>query len=72
MPLVINTLKTIKVGYKVPMQPIVSKYPSSTWLRCNIRDGATCTTRRRASASLQARLRNPSQTCFRVKQSARS
>jgi hypothetical protein len=33
---------------------------------------ATCTTRRRASASLQARLGNPSQTCFHAKQAARS
>jgi hypothetical protein len=31
-----------------------------------------CTTRRRASVSLQARLRNPSQTCFHVKQTART
>jgi hypothetical protein len=31
-----------------------------------------CTTRRRASASLQARLGNPNQTCFDAKQAARS
>jgi hypothetical protein len=43
------------------MQPIASTRPSLTCLRRNLCDGATCTTRRRASASLQARLRNPSQ-----------
>jgi hypothetical protein len=43
-----------------------------TCLRRNHCDGATCTTRRRASVSLQARLKNPSQTCFHVKQDARS
>jgi hypothetical protein len=31
-----------------------------------------CTTRRRISPSLQVRLKNPSQTCFHVKQVARS
>jgi hypothetical protein len=33
---------------------------------------ATCNTCRRVSASLQARLGNPSQTCFHAKQAARS
>jgi hypothetical protein len=46
--------------------------PSSICLRRNLRDGATCTTRRCASASLQARLGNLSQTCFHAKQAARS
>jgi hypothetical protein len=54
------------------MQPVASTHPSSACLRHNLRDGATCTTRRRASASLQARLRNPIQTCFHAKQAARS
>jgi hypothetical protein len=52
------------------MQPVASTRPSSTCLRRNLCDGATCTTRRRASSSLQARLENPSQTCFYVKQAA--
>jgi hypothetical protein len=46
--------------------------PSLTCLRRNLYDDATCTTGHRASASLQARLGNPSQTCFHVKQAARS
>jgi hypothetical protein len=54
------------------MQPIASTRPSSACLRRNLRDGATCTTRSRVSASLQARLGNPSQTCFDAKQAARS
>jgi hypothetical protein len=54
------------------MQPVASSRPSSTCLRRNLHDGATCITHRRASASLQARLRNPSQTCFHAKQAARS
>jgi hypothetical protein len=67
-----NTLKTVKVGWEGPTQPVASIRPSSTCLRRNLYDGATCTTRRRASTSLQARLGNPSQTCFHVKQAARS
>jgi hypothetical protein len=47
-------------------------HPSLTCLRRNLHDGATCTTHRRASASLQARLGNPSQTYFHAKQAARS
>jgi hypothetical protein len=54
------------------MQPVASIRPSLTWLRRNLRDGATCTTRRRASVSLMVRLENPSQTCFHAKQVARS
>jgi hypothetical protein len=54
------------------MQPVASTRSYSVCLRRNLRDGATCTTRRRASASLQARLKNPSQTCFHAKQAARS
>jgi hypothetical protein len=54
------------------MQPVASTRSCSACLRRNLRDGATCTTRRRVSASLQARLENPSQTCFHAKQAARS
>jgi hypothetical protein len=54
------------------MQPVASTRPSSACLRRNLRDGAMCTTRRRASAGLQARLENPSQTYFDVKQAAKS
>jgi hypothetical protein len=54
------------------MQPVASTRPASVCLRRNLRDGATCTTHSRASASLQARLGNPSQTCFDTKQAARS
>jgi hypothetical protein len=54
------------------MQLIASTRPSSAYLRCNIRDDATCTTHRRASASFQARLGNTSQTCLHAKQAARS
>jgi hypothetical protein len=45
------------------MQPIASTRLSSTCLRCNLYHGTTCTTRRRASASLQAKLGNPNQAC---------
>jgi hypothetical protein len=72
MPLAANTLKTAKVRKQGPTQPIALTRPSSTCLRRNLRDGATCTTCRHTSASLQARLRNPSQTCFHAKQAARS
>jgi hypothetical protein len=72
MPLGPNTLKTAKVGEQGPTQPIVSIRPSSTCLQRNLCDSATCTTRHRASASLQARLGNPSQTYFHAKQAARS
>jgi hypothetical protein len=54
------------------MQPITSIHPSSTWSRCNIRDGVTCTTRRCASTSHKARLGNPSVTFFQAKQATRS
>jgi hypothetical protein len=72
MPLRPNTFKTIKVGLQGSTQPVASTRPSSTCLRHNLCDGATCTTCRCASASLQARLGNPSQTYFHVKQAARS
>jgi hypothetical protein len=36
------------------MQPIASTRPSSAWTQRNLRDGATCTTLRRASSSFQA------------------
>jgi hypothetical protein len=72
MPLGPNTLKTINVGYQCPTQPIASTHPSSTYLRCNLRNGLTCTTRYLASASLQARLGNSSQTYFQAKQAGRS
>jgi hypothetical protein len=54
------------------MQPIASTHPSSTCFRRNLRNGATCTTRRCVSDSLHARLENSSQTCFHAKQAARS
>jgi hypothetical protein len=72
MPLWPNRMKMVKQGYQGLTQPVTSTCPSSTWLRRNLRDGARCATHRRASASLEARLGNPSQTCFHVKQAARS
>jgi hypothetical protein len=54
------------------MQPVASIRLSSTWFRRNQRDGATCTTRRRASGSVQARVGNPRQTCLHVKQAVKS
>jgi hypothetical protein len=71
-PLEPNRKKTAKQGQQGLTQSVASTHPSSSCLRRNLRDGATCTTRRRASASLQARLGNPSQTCFDAKQAARS
>jgi hypothetical protein len=53
------------------MQPVASTRPAAACLQRNLHDGATCTTRSRASASLQARLGNPSQTCLDAKQAAR-
>jgi hypothetical protein len=72
MPIGPNRKKTAKQGWQGPMQPVASTHPSSACLRRNLRDGAMCTTRRRASASLQARQGNHSQTCFDAKQAARS
>jgi hypothetical protein len=72
MPLRSNRKKTVKQGSQGLTQPVVSTRPSSARLRCNLRDGTTCTTRRRAFTSLQTRLKNPSQICFHVKQAARS
>jgi hypothetical protein len=54
------------------MQPITSTHPSSASTPRDLHDDATCTTRSRASISLEARLGNPSPTCFHVKQVARS
>jgi hypothetical protein len=54
------------------MQSIASTRSSSTCLRRNLHEGATCTTCRRASANLHVRLENPSQTCFHMKQAVRS
>jgi hypothetical protein len=62
MPLRPNRMKTVKQGLQGPTQPTASTRTSSTWLWRNLRNGATYTTRRRASASLEARLGNPSQT----------
>jgi hypothetical protein len=45
---------------------------SSAGLQSNFCDSATCTIYRRAYASLQVRLENPSQTCFHAKQDVRS
>jgi hypothetical protein len=72
MPLWPNRKKTVKQGYQDLTQSVASIRPSSACLWRNLRDGATCTTRHRASVSLQARLGNPSQTCFHAKQAARS
>jgi hypothetical protein len=72
VPLGPNTLKMAKVGLQGPTQPVASTRLSSTCLRRNLHDGVTCTTRCRASASLQARLENSSQTCFDAKQATRS
>jgi hypothetical protein len=67
-----NTLKTVKIGKQGLTQSIASTCLSSACLRRNLHDGVTCTTRRRTSTSLQARLGNPSQTFFHAKQAARS
>jgi hypothetical protein len=72
MPLGPNTLKMTKVRVAGSdaahrIDPSVFNLPST-----QSRNGATCTTHHRASASLQPRLGNPSQTCFHVKQAARS
>jgi hypothetical protein len=72
MPLLPNTLKTVKIVKQGPTKPIASTRPSSTCFWCNLRDGATCTTCRRASASLQVGLENSSQTYFHAKQATRS
>jgi hypothetical protein len=40
--------------------------------RWNLHDDATCTTRRRVSASFEARLGKPSVTCFLAQQAVRS
>jgi hypothetical protein len=45
---------------------------SSALLPCDLRDDATCTTRRCSFASFEAKLGNPSRTCFQAKQAARS
>jgi hypothetical protein len=45
---------------------------SLTFTQRNLRDDATCTTRRHASITLEARPRNTSATCFQVKQAIRS
>jgi hypothetical protein len=54
------------------MLSIASTCPSSALTPRDLRDDATCTTRSRASTSLEIRLGNPSPTCFKVKQAARS
>jgi hypothetical protein len=51
------------------MQPTASIHPYLTSSLCDLRDGATCTTRRHASA---AKLGNPILTFLHVKQAARS
>jgi hypothetical protein len=56
----------------MPLGSNISTRPSLTWTWRNLHDGATCTTHRRASVSLKARLKKPSVTCFHVKQTARS
>jgi hypothetical protein len=54
------------------MQSVASTRSSLASSRRNLSDDATCTTRHRASTSLEARLGNPSPNCFLVKQAARS
>jgi hypothetical protein len=54
------------------MQPVTLTRTFLAYIRRNLHDDAMCTTRRYASVSLQARLGNPSQTCFHAKQTARS
>jgi hypothetical protein len=51
--------------------PTPSNWPSFALLPCDLRDDATCTTRHRSSASFDAKLENPSPTCFTMKQAAR-
>jgi hypothetical protein len=65
-------MKMVILRCKGPTQHVASTRPSSAWTRRNLCDGATCTTQYRASASLEARLGNPSLTCFHVKQATRS
>jgi hypothetical protein len=54
------------------MQPIASTRPSLIRSSRDLRNGAMWTTRRRASASVEARLGNPSLTYFHMKQVTRS
>jgi hypothetical protein len=46
------------------MQHIVSTRPSSDWTRHNLIDDVMCTTHRRPSAGLEARLGNPNRLAF--------
>jgi hypothetical protein len=70
-PLWPNRKKTVKQEYQGPTQPIALTHSSSICLWRNLHDGVTSTTRRHASVSLHARLKNYSQTCFHAKQAAR-
>jgi hypothetical protein len=54
------------------MQPVTSTHPSSASTPRDLHDDATCTTCRHAFASFEARLRNPSPTCFQAKQAVKS
>jgi hypothetical protein len=53
MPSGPNTKKTGNQGLEGPTQPIASTHPTLTWHRRNLRDAATCTTHRRASANFE-------------------
>jgi hypothetical protein len=59
------------LGYKGPTQPVTSTHLSLASTRHNLHDDATCTTRCRASTSLEAGLKNHNLTCFHVKQATR-
>jgi hypothetical protein len=53
------------------MQPVVSTRPSLASSSCDLRGDAMCTTRHRYSTNFEANWKNPSPTCFQVKQAAR-
>jgi hypothetical protein len=54
------------------MQSVASIHLFSAFIRRNIHDDTTCTTRRYAFISFEGRLKNPKQTCFAPKQATRS
>jgi hypothetical protein len=53
-------------------QPVALTHPYSSFTRRNLYDDATCTTCHHASASLEAKLKNPSATSLQTKQVTRS
>jgi hypothetical protein len=50
--------------------PTPSNWSSFASLPCGLYEDATCTTRRRCFTSFEAKLGNPSLTCFTMKQAA--